>query len=122
MNRAVHNNSLAAYWSGQEGAFSKREKDVLLALGAIGKGTAREIMIRLGFTDMNSVRPRLTELLKARVIEECGSVIDSETRKQVMRLRIKADPREPQAEFGFSNSVVVDGQLKAITLTAPRRA
>lgn len=42
----------------------------------------REVMIILGFNDMNSVRPRITELIQEGVLEECGTVKDSDGKPQ----------------------------------------
>ena len=42
-----------------------------------------DVMAILGFTDLNSVRPRITELLKAGKLEECGSKIDPVTHRTV---------------------------------------
>jgi hypothetical protein len=49
----------------------------------------REVMLFLHFTDMNSVRPRISELIKSGHLEECGSIIDDVTGKRVRLVRLK---------------------------------
>ena len=56
---------------------------------------ARQIMKALGFTDANTVKPRITELIDKGILEECGSVRDPETGKRVRLVRIKKTP-QPQ--------------------------
>lgn len=50
-----------------------------------GSMTAREIMIKLGFKDMNSVRPRITELAKRGLLVEYGKAYDPYTDRYVTR-------------------------------------
>ena len=52
--------------------------------------TDRAIMRLLGFTDPNTVRPRITELVKLGLLEECGKVKDSTTGKTVRTVRAPA--------------------------------
>lgn len=42
---------------------------------------------RLGYTDMNAVRPRLTEMTKEGFVEVCGTVIDNVTGRRVAKYR-----------------------------------
>lgn len=89
--RLMHANSLVAYWSEKFRSFSKRERLILGLLASrreIGTFTDREIKDALGFCDMNSVRPRITELIKKGELEEWGSRRDSETGKMTRRVRI----------------------------------
>lgn len=99
----IHANSLLSYYSGERTLFSKREQDVLLAVRAQGKATDREIMLSLQFSDMNSVRPRISELVEDGVLEEVGSQADPVTGKTVRIVALKCDPRFPQSEFSFSS-------------------
>lgn len=48
----------------------------------------REIMIKLGFKDMNAVRPRITELVDAGVLIECGKIKDGLTKRTVRTTRL----------------------------------
>ncbi len=77
----VHANSLAAYDTLD---LSEREALVMSCFhGAIQPMTDREVMERLGFTDPNAVRPRITKLVAIGLLEECGNVKDSTTGKTV---------------------------------------
>ena len=68
---AVHANSLAAYHSLNLG---ERAAQVLsVYVESLQPLTDREVMERLGFTDPNAVRPRVTDLVDAKLLEECGS-------------------------------------------------
>ena len=90
---SLHQNSLEAYWSGQVGEFSRREKEILAIFRSkAGTFTDREIMLGLGFTEMNCVRPRITELIQRGVLEEVGSLIDNVTQKRVRRVRLVLRP------------------------------
>lgn len=102
--RHLHQNSLAAYDTGREELFSAREIAILSFLksnpcGNVPK-TDREIMKGLGFTDPNSVRPRITELIKSGVLAEEGSVECQTTRKQVRLVCFNRPPKKTgQAEL-----------------------
>ena len=61
---------------------SQRKTAILAALGD-DKLTAREIAQRMNYSDMNMVRPRLTELLDEGIIETLGSVKDDVTGRSV---------------------------------------
>ncbi len=68
----MHRNSLAAYSSTD---FSHRERAILRCLGESSVPlTAREIAGRLGFADLNAVRPRCTELCERHVLTTAGDV------------------------------------------------
>ena len=88
--RDNHPNSIESYYEGKlSGAFSDREEKIMTALRAISKGTDRDIKDFLGVSDMNSVRPRITELIdEAGLIEECGFKTDDITGKKVRIVRI----------------------------------
>lgn len=100
--RRTHINSLCAYFAGESGLFSKRE---LLILDLLREGrnraglTDREVMLALGFSDMNAVRPRLTELVAEGLVNEIGSKDDPVTGKCVRIVALRLDPRRAQAEF-----------------------
>ena len=98
----MHVNSLVSYWEGEETYFSKREMNVLRAVHSLGRASDREVMLALCFSDMNSVRPRITELLKEGLIEEVGDQEDPITKKRVRVLSIARDPRKAQRQFDFA--------------------
>jgi len=93
--RSIHNNSLEAYWQGRVDEFSKREREILALLKATnGCFTDREIKVGLGYTDSNSVRPRISELIDRGVLEEWGNVYDGTTRKRVRKVRLVGAPQQ----------------------------
>lgn len=102
--RSIHVNSLAAYDAGRRELFSVRELAILDVLRSNPWGnvprTDREIMKSLGFADMNTVRPRITELIKDGVLAEKGSVEDATTGKWVRLVCFNRPPtpkiRQPE--------------------------
>ena len=60
----------------------KRQLEILNALGD-KEMTAREIMTDLGYKDLNAVRPRITELTKAGIIDVTGKTYDTLTKRKV---------------------------------------
>jgi DNA-binding Lrp family transcriptional regulator len=93
----MHANSLAAYQAGNLEAFPQRAQMILGALAELGRATDRQVCERLGFADMNACRPRISELIAAGVIEECGDILDPLTKRPVRVVRIVSK----QTEFGF---------------------
>lgn len=92
----IHQNSLFALQEEKDaGKLDKRSKMILGVLESSPLRTwnggmhARQIMKALGFTDANSVKPRITEMIAAGILEECGSTKDRETGKTVRLVRIK---------------------------------
>lgn len=80
--RKTHRNSLSAHREGSP-VLEGRKREIERNIAAHGSGTDREIMLRMGFCDMNSVRPRITELVKAKILKEVGNKIDPATGKTV---------------------------------------
>lgn len=78
-----------------DGSLSKRSADILSAARvlhldrdpSVRAFTDRQMMHILGFTDMNSVRPRITELTDTGYLVEVDSVRDEVTGKTVRRSR-----------------------------------
>ena len=66
-----------------------KSKRVRLILSAMGESalTAREIVERIGFSDMNTVRPRLTEMVSSGLVEVIGVKYDEKTRRTVSVFR-----------------------------------
>lgn len=87
----MHSHSLSAYRAGGV-SIGQRAQDVLAAIHRLGAATDREVMIALKFTDMNAVRPRITDLIKAGRLEESGSCEDTLTGRQVRVIRIPMAP------------------------------
>lgn len=94
-------NSLLAYYDGRRHLFGNREQEVLSALEYAKDLTDREIMVALGYTDMNSVRPRINQLIEEGVISKTGDKDCPVTGKRVRTVSLGKDPRKPQREFEF---------------------
>lgn len=97
MRTQVHDNSINAYRS-EEVKLSKRAEAVLLWITEHGPHTDRQVMQGMGFTEPNSVRPRITELIDANKLMEVGNVTCPITKKTVRRV----DIRRPRQEQLFS--------------------
>jgi hypothetical protein len=82
-----HANSLAAHHTETaSGGLSRRAQQILTAAESQLSGrpfTDREMMRRLGYSDPNAVRPRITELTAAGLLVEVGQVPDSVSGKSV---------------------------------------
>ena len=86
----MHPDSLDAY-HGALAQLAGRAEEVYLWLQHHGPATDRQVMIGLGFADMNAVRPRITELIDAHLLYECGQKIDPATRKTVRIVKVAGD-------------------------------
>jgi hypothetical protein len=96
MKKNLHLNSLEAF-EGTPVTRSERQEKVHATLLAGGPMTDREVMQALGFTDMNAVRPRITELVDAFWCVECGRVEDPTTGKKVRRVRAMTEAERTAA-------------------------
>lgn len=67
----------------------KTRKQQILEILGDREMTARMILKRMKHSDMNFVRPRLTEMVKDGILEECGSAFDKETDKNTVIYRRK---------------------------------
>lgn len=67
-----------------------RKAKILVALQA-GPMTARCVMQVLGYSDLNSVRPRLTELVQEGRVVEAGTVWDPISERNVVLYALKED-------------------------------
>ena len=83
--RGSHLNSRAAYHDGQR-VHGKRLTRILSYLREAGPCTDREVMQGLNLPDMNSVRPRITEGIRAGLLRECGMARCFITEKMVRRV------------------------------------
>ena len=92
----MHENSLKAF-AAEHRKLSRRESEVLGQVYRMGSCTDRMVKDCLGYSDMNTVRPRITELLKKGLVEEAGDCIDKETGRHVRIVRIKPAPELQQA-------------------------
>ena len=67
-----------------------RKAKILVALQA-GPMTARCVMQVLGYSDLNSVRPRLTELVHEGLVVEAGTVWDPISERNLVLYALKED-------------------------------
>ena len=98
MKTAVHTNSILAYIAEQP-KLSAREQLVYDYILEHGPRTDREVMQGLGFTEPNSVRPRLTALIQRGRLMEVGSIECPVTHKRVRRV----DVSRPRDLFGLAS-------------------
>ncbi len=102
----AHQNSIAAHRGNRYG---ERCRAIMEAIKK-GPGTDRDIMHRLGKVDPNSVRPRVTELVKVGALEEVGTQIDAETGKTVRVVDL------PRSELFKACAAMASVQAKQLTL------
>ena len=93
MSATIHANSLEAYHDGELGMFTKRQREILKAFRQRATLTDRECLTALGYSDMNAVRPRITELIDSGVLREVGETKCPVTKKRVRLCEIA--PKEP---------------------------
>lgn len=80
-SHTMHEHSIEAYRTSD---FSARALAVLsVYLASAAPLTDREVMARLGFTDGNAVKPRVSELILARRLWQSGKTKDPTTGKTV---------------------------------------
>lgn len=82
---AAHNiadNSLEAYFSILND-MPKRRAIIFRSIAYYGPSTDRMIMKRLGYSELNSVRPRITEMINDNVLIQIGSQVDAWTNRTV---------------------------------------
>ena len=88
----IHEHSIEAYHSEQP-RLSRRALRILDWIELHPKVTDREVMVGLGFTDMNSVRPRITEAVEAGALVEVGEKRCPVTGKTVRVVDLSLDQR-----------------------------
>jgi predicted HTH transcriptional regulator len=88
----IHANSIAAYRSEQP-RISRRAQQIIAWLEIHPRKTDREIMQGMGFSDMNSVRPRVTELVDSGRLVEVGEKVCPVTRKTVRIVDLSLDEK-----------------------------
>ena len=96
----MHSNSLSAYKTiTGDGSRSSRLSMILEVYQDGRHYSDREVLQRLfpESDDLNKVRPRVSEGIQAGLLEECGSIRDGVTGKNVRLVRLK--DREPQTRM-----------------------
>lgn len=76
-----------SYFITKEKVTDKRSKEILKVLGN-KEMTANEIRKVLGYSDLNAVRPRLTELKDKGIIEAVGKKYDKDTKRSVAMFKV----------------------------------
>lgn len=79
---STHANSVAAYCESGE-KFGARALAVVGQLKALGQATDKQVASAMGFTHKAAVQPRISELVAAGILAECGSARDPDTGKTV---------------------------------------
>lgn len=92
----MHDHSLEAY-DELRTDLGKRHALIWQCVQMNGPITDRAVMQRLGFRDMNQVRPRITELIQMKELVEGEPVTDVYTNRKVRTVRV---PRiQPELPF-----------------------
>lgn len=93
----IHENSLRSY---RELKKEDRFSAILKAFNTFKEPLSdRDVKRMLGFEDMNSVRPRITELIKQGKLKECGCETDLFTQKSVRLCRLTTPEDIKQESF-----------------------
>lgn len=97
MIKAIHGNSLGAY----QRLNKKARHEVILRAYCFSRNglTDREVLKKIGFTDMNSVRPRITELIQDGQLKDVGKTKDFVTSKMVRVCRLMKPEENVQPEL-----------------------
>ena len=88
----VHPHSREAYHA-ELPKLSRRAQRIIAWIEAHPKVTDREVMLGLGYSDMNSVRPRITEAVDAGALVEVGEKRCQVTGKTVRIVDLSLDER-----------------------------
>lgn len=94
----VSETSMQAYHEEAQ-KLSRREKEIFDFMFGRGAMTDREIMQRMGYSEPNSVRPRITELVDRGLLEECDRVRCIQTGKTVRRVRLTQPKVDGDGQF-----------------------
>jgi hypothetical protein len=84
----MHDNSLAAHRK-ERPKLSTRAERIYSWVGGHGLSTDRDVLRGLNYSDMNQVRPRITELVDANLLEEVDKVRCPITHHSVRRVRVR---------------------------------
>lgn len=99
MSRAMHINSLAAFDEIEEERSERANVIYSLMTTAASAMTDRQIAQALGFSDINMVRPRITELKDNRWAVETGTIECPVTRRHVRLVKaLSAQERDALIE------------------------
>lgn len=90
---AVNLNSVDAYYQ-EKPKLSGRRKLIFDCIKKFQPVTDRQIMRHLGFSDPNTTRPRVTELINMGYVIHVSDTKDKTTNKTVRQVAIKPDKPE----------------------------
>lgn len=88
----IHQHSIAAYHA-ELPKLSRRAASIIAWLELHPCKTDREVMQGMGFTDMNSVRPRITEAIDMGALVEVGEKVCPFTNKTVRIVDLSLDAK-----------------------------
>lgn len=88
----IHEHSRAAYHA-ELPRLSRRAAAIIAWLEIHPRKTDREVMLGMGFTDMNSVRPRITEAIDMHKLVEVGEKRCPVTGKTVRIVDLSLDEK-----------------------------
>lgn len=89
----IHQNSKSSYGDLKPELGGRQKQIYLTMLNHMPVATDREIKEKMGLSDMNSVRPRITELIKSGHLEETDNTKCPVTNKTVRKVRIVNCPK-----------------------------
>lgn len=90
----IHDNSVIAYHLMDKDG---RRKAILGVYGPRSELTDRQVTYALGFQDLNAARPRISEMVNAGILIECGKVKDELTGRPVRLTRLAR--KQTQQDF-----------------------
>ena len=83
----MHENSLLAWAKIRSRSRAKRAQEVLKYIKKNGRLTDRMVATGMNYSDLNCVRPRISELIKARLVIECDPIKDKITNVTVRTVK-----------------------------------
>lgn len=99
IDKAIHRNSKLSYEEIRHN-LGDRQRTVLEAVEYLRVATDRDVLNYLCLTDMNQVRPRITELIKKGVVQEVGNVRCVTTDRKVRQVKILKEDKN-QLKFNL---------------------
>lgn len=91
-----HQNSASALKACAD-TLSKRQKAIFYHLFYSGPQTDRDVKEKLGYTDMNQVRPRISELIREKLVIEFSTTVCPVTGQTVRVVAAINPTKEPIA-------------------------
>ena len=86
MKHSMHENSIEAYEE-LRNSLNHRQDRILALIERKPHSTDREILIAYGGTEMNQVRPRISELIDKELVQESGNRKCPQTKRTVRTLK-----------------------------------